>query len=156
MFTLTALPFLIIAFNIFSSPKSHASVDQIFIKQLNFAKNQAQVERLQESYQLLKISREACKRQLQRSDIPTACYEALYLEHKWGLSDSKTTDIRAKLDTLCKQSSMTHRFLEKMTPQANQTSRNCQRSVAIAEKIKRYRLAPRATPATDQLVQFLK
>ncbi len=71
---------------LFSTLMAHAnSLDHVLLRKIANAKGPHEVERIREAGDKIRITRLACRLQLERRLIPQACYEALSLEKAFGL-----------------------------------------------------------------------
>jgi hypothetical protein len=113
------------------------SADAVFVRKLNRAHSTAEIRNLQTEFEDLKIARRACRLQMQSRWIPSACFEALHRESRWGLS-SNAKELKAKLDSLCEEAAR-----ELRAPLGSVDERSlsvsCRESLRAARRIESYR-----------------
>lgn len=88
----------------------------------------------------LRVARTACRIQLRRKIVPTACYEVLRLEIRDGLHPraSDRARLTTRLDGLC--AAAAERL--QVTTENFWTSRTCQNAMTQARRIQAYRRSP--------------
>lgn len=113
------------------------SADSVFVRKLNQARTPAQIHILQTEFEDLKVARRACRMQMQSHTIPSACFEALQRESRWGLA-TNTKALRSKLDSLCEEAAGNFTgTLESIDERP--LSPACRASLASGRKIERYK-----------------
>lgn len=122
---------------IFTVRAEALSADSVFVQKLNRAHSPAEIRILQTEFEDLKVARRACRMQMQSRTIPSACFEALQRESRWGLA-TNTKELRVKLDSLCEEAALNFNgSLESIDERS--LSSACKASLASARKIERYK-----------------
>jgi hypothetical protein len=131
---------LVLLLIILDPPSAFGRADQDVFRAVARAKSAAEVHRVLEDFEELKISRAACRLQIKKKQVPLACYESLFLEIKKGLHPRSIDRIRlsARLDELCAESAQ--RFqMPREFPRSVAVSTQCRKYINDANDIRRYR-----------------
>lgn len=95
------------------------------------------LDQIRISFEQLRTLRMACEFQLKEGSVPSACYEALELERKWGLSSSShSTQIRERIDRRCEEAAKKQQGLNGVLPKA--VSAFCRTNVTRAKELRDY------------------
>ena len=129
----------------FSLRAQATTADGVFWQKLNRARTPTEIRGLQIQFEDLRVARRACAIQMRSHAIPSACFEALARESKWGLAANAKTML-AKLNSICDEAALALREPLEIID-ARGLSPECRKSVLKARQIDRYR--------RDELVQDL-
>ncbi len=120
----------------FFSLANAQGLDEALIRRLASASSAAQVRRLEEQADALRVARLACRIQLRERRIPAACYSALKLERNFGLASGRGTE--RELDRKCESGS--RRLKSPIRIEMSALSRSCRDSVRRALELLAYKL----------------
>ncbi len=131
---------LVLALTILNPTAAFGRADQDAFHAIARAKSAAEVHRVVEDFEKLKISRAACRLQIKKKQVPLACYESLFLEIKKGLHPRSIDRIRlsARLDELCAEAAQKFQMPREF-PLSIGVSAQCRKYIADANEIRRYR-----------------
>lgn len=117
------------------------SLETHYLAKISRAKTPAEVTRLSKAYSDLKEARIACRIQLRRRTLPSACYDSLKGEIKLGMHGSTTRrkQLLSKLDEKCAETAADIYLSGHSVPRADGISPYCARKVNEARKIHAYR-----------------
>ncbi len=121
------------------------TLDSQFALKLRQARTKDEIDHIKSRYEHLKIAKLACRRQLIARALPSACYEALFLEKKWNTISRPTEDLalQQRLDELCRQATRAFRLPEGEAVGATFLSSTCTRELTEARKILAYKAKDR-------------
>ncbi len=107
-----------------------------YAQELLRARSAAEVRKATNDFEALAVARLACRMQLKKASIPSACYEVLRIETSRGVhSRAAQTRLLAKLDEFCERAAGQ---LSSAADRA-QISPRCRRYVQSADLIREYR-----------------
>jgi len=132
--------FITVVFCFSLSTKAFALVEQEYAQRLSRSRSAAHIAQLKREFETLKVTRTACRLQLNQKQLPLACYEALAAEIRWGLHPGHETrrHLVLRLDELCRQAA--HALnLAKNPVLPPDISAACRKEVAQAQLIQKYR-----------------
>jgi hypothetical protein len=128
---------LALAFAVAGAQARAEALSTAALRKMAGAKTAGDIEKIRNAFDDLRILRMACDLQLKERSIPTACYQALELEQKWGLSSkSHAARIRVRIDRRCADAA--RRFQGLASPLSKDVSTKCRTSVARAKELKEY------------------
>lgn len=120
---------------------SAESLESRYMEKISRARSPAEVTRLTKAYSDLKEARTACRIQLRRKTLPSACYDSLKGEIQLGMhaSSGEKKRLMEKLDEKCAETASTIYLQGEAAPRISGISAFCARKVSEARRIQAYR-----------------
>lgn len=113
------------------------SMEQITVKKINLAREASQIAKIHADAEQIRIARLACHIQVKENAPPTACYQTVVLEEKFGLRADKRK-IFTRLDRQCAIASRAVSRLSRINFAS--VSPECRREIQKARELLAYKL----------------
>ena len=110
------------------------TLDQVAVAKLAEAPSVSAVREVHRQLERIRVERLACRLQLAKKTVPSACYRAAHLEREWGLPQGR--ELLARLDRQCARAS--EKMQELQTIDERSLSPKCLKRVRKARELLAY------------------